>query len=51
MAVADLGEPGERPESYWSPRLADVCHLRPGDLADLTFVQLHSAYMYAHPDD
>lgn len=47
----DLGLLGERPESYWSPRLAEVCHLRPADVGDLTLGQLHEAYLYSKGDD
>ncbi len=46
-----LGEPCEKPESYWSPRLAEVLHLRPSDIGEMTPTQLFNAYMYAHPED
>jgi len=41
----------EKPESYWTPRIGEVCHLRPTDLGDLTPNQLFAAFMYAHPED
>jgi hypothetical protein len=47
----EIGDPGERPESYWTPRLAEVCHLRPSDLGELTSGQMHRAYVYSHPPD
>jgi hypothetical protein len=45
----EIGVPGERPESYWVPRYAEVCHLRPADLGDLTSGQMHAMYRYSHP--
>lgn len=47
----DLGPAGERPEVYWSPRLAEVCGLRPSDIGDLTAMQLHAAYSYSHDEE
>lgn len=44
-----VGEPGQRPESYWDPRIAEVCSLRPSDLGDLTSGQIHDAFRYSHP--
>lgn len=32
--------PGDRAESYWTPALGFVCHLRPSDIGDLTPSQL-----------
>ena len=43
--------PGRRPESYWTPRLAAVCGLRPVDIGDMNPMQLHHAWEYSHPGD
>jgi hypothetical protein len=44
------GPPGGRPQDYWSPRIAEVCHLRPDDLETMTLHQIHAAYTYSKGD-
>jgi hypothetical protein len=46
----DLGPIGQRPELFWTPRLAEVCHIRPGDIGVMTPTQLHGAFLYSDPE-
>ena len=48
----DLGAPpGERPQSYWTLRMAEVFGWMPDALEQLTLSQIHEAYMYSQGDD
>lgn len=46
----DLGVPCRIPESYWSPALGHYLHLRPSDMADLTYQQLFDCYQAIEAD-